>query len=245
MKKILVAVNFFFFSMISSQYSGLKIEKIGFDRNNNIYKIGRTFQYSYKILKNGENFITSSEDDEIILLSNSIVNNKYLVLKVINPKIFQRTNKYQTEIRYSIEPNPASYTYTGVVENKENVWIHPPRIGFLRSLEICPFPYIKLNKPIGYTWEDSMSISNSWSNKEWGVWTGRLLLRYNYKIISEEYIDTSLGKLLCTKIIATAKSDIGTSELILYFSKSWGFVKLNYTLPNNVKIFINLEKIYK
>ena len=74
---------------------------------------------------------------------------------------------------------------TLLLENKENVWIHPPRMGFLNALETCPFPYIKLNKPVGYTWTDKMSIGDHRSNKQWGEWKGRLLLDYTYEIVGK------------------------------------------------------------
>ena len=229
---------------MAQQYDGVKIEKSKVDKNNVIYQIGKTFMYSYSIQKNeNKYFLVNNTKDS--LTTNEVDKNKIDAIKmsVIKPKMFQRTNKNQTEIRYNFEPNPQSRSSTGVVENKENVWIHPPRMGFLNALETCPFPYIKLNKPVGYTWTDKMSIGDHRSSKHWGEWKGRLLLDYTYKIVGKEAIKTSLGSLECYKIESTAKSDIGESKLVSFYNDKYGFVRLEYTLMTGTKIEINLVEV--
>ena len=229
---------------MAQQYDGLKIEKSKVDKNNVIYQIGKTFRYSYSIQKNeNKYFLVNNTEDS--LTTNELDKNKIdgIKMSVIKPKMFQRTNKNQTEIRYNFEPNPRSRSSTGVVENKENVWIHPPRMGFLNALETCPFPYIKLNKPVGYIWTDKMNIGDHRSNKQWGEWKGRLLLDYTYKIVGKEAIKTSLGSLDCYKIESTAKSNIGESKLVSFYNDKYGFVKLEYTLMTGSQIEINLVEV--
>jgi hypothetical protein len=165
-------------------------------------------------------------------------------LTVIKPRVFKRTNKNQTEVYYSYEPNPKIVSATGIVENAENIWVHPPRDGFFKSLETCPFPYAKLNKPIGYRWTDSMSIGNHWADKKWGLWDGRLLLNYEYEISGKEIIHTEIGELDCIVINAIATSKIGQSRLKYYLSQEYGFVKLEYILFTGLEIELNiLQKI--
>lgn len=227
------------------QYGGLHIEKRRVDKNNKIYTLGKEFVFNINITENDSTFYLKENKTEDFELTNNIDSIKIseIHLTVIKPRIFQRTNKNQTEIYYSYEPNPTTTSATGIVENIENIWIHPPRSGFFKSLETCPFPYIKLNKPIGYKWTDSMSIGNHWSNKKWGEWEGRLSLNYDYEIVGKEKIDSEFGKIDCIVVNAVANSIIGNSKLKAYFSEKYGFIKLEYTLFNGIKINLNLDKI--
>ena len=243
-KKLIIALLAISNLCIAQQYDGLKIERSKVDKNNVIYQIGKTFLYSYSIQKDvNRYFLVNNTEDS--LTTNELDRNKIdgIKMSVIKPKMFQRTNKNQTEIRYNFEPNPQSRSSTGVVENKDNVWIHPPRMAFFNALETCPFPYIKLNKPVGYTWTDKMSIGEHCSNKQWGEWKGRLLLDYTYEIVGKEAIKTSLGSLECYKIASTAKSTIGESKLVSFYNDKYGFVKLDYTLMTGTQIEINLVEV--
>jgi len=229
----------------AQQYDGLHIEKSKVDRNNSIYNLGKEFVFNIKITENDSTFFLKENEEDNFELSNDIDSLKIseIHLTVIKPRIFKRTNKNQTEVCYSEEPNPKTISHTGIVENTENIWIHPPRSGFFKSLETCPFPYIKLNNDIGYKWTDSMSIGNHWGDKKWGLWEGRLLLNYEYEIRGKEKIQTNIGELDCFVITATATSDIGQSKLKSYFSNEYGFVKLEYTLFTGVEIELNIMKL--
>ena len=227
------------------QYDGLHIEKRKVDKNNNVYTLGKEFVFNIKITENGSTFFLKENETEDFELTSDIDSLKIseIHLTVIKPRMFQRTNKKQTEVYYSYEPNPTITSSTGIVENIENIWIHPPRSGFFKSLETCPFPYVKLNKPIGYKWTDSMSIGNHWSNRKWGKWDGRLMLDYEYEIAEREKIDSKLGEIDCLVINAIAISEIGESKLKAYYSNKYGFVKLKYTLFTGIEIDLSLEQI--
>ncbi len=229
------------------QYDGLHIEKSKIDKGNCIYSLGKEFVFNIKITENDSTkFLNLKENiHDDFKLSGNIDSLKIseIHLTVIKPRVFKRTNKNQTEVYYSYEPNPKIVSATGIVENTENIWVHPPRDGFFKSLETCPFPYIKLNKPIGYRWTDSMSIANHWADKKWGLWEGRLLLNYEYEICGKEIILTKIGELDCIVINAIATSKIGQSRLKYYFSQEYGFVKLEYILFTGLKIELNIEQI--
>ncbi len=227
------------------QYENLHIEKSKIDKNNSIYTLGKEFIYDIKITENDSIIFLKENKFDDFKLSYDIdpLNISEIHLTIIKPRIFKRTNKNQTEIYYSYEPNPRIVSSTGIVENAENIWIHPPRDGFFKSLETCPFPYIKVNKPTGYIWTDSMSIGNHWSNMKWGFWDGRLLLNYEYEIKGKEKIHTKIGELNCIVVNAVANSNIGQSGLKYYFSPEYGFVKLEYLLFTGLQIELNIVQI--
>ena len=233
------------FSGICQQYDGVEIEKSKIDKNNTIYTLGKEFIFNINIENNGEVlYIKNNEDDSIQITKNrdsAAITEVHLT--VIKPKLFQRTNKHQTEIYYSYEPNPTSISATGIVENQKNIWLHPPRNEFFKALETCPFPYIVKDKPVGFQWKDSMSIGKHWGNKLWGEWNDRLLLNYKYEITETEILNTPFGEIECSVINAIATSELGQSRLKAYYSEEYGFVALHYTLFSGIEIDLKLDKI--
>ena len=223
------------------QYDGLMIEKRGVDQNNAIYTFGKEFVFNIHIQDSSSTFVING-DHELTRNVDSLKVSE-IHMTVIKPKMFGRTNKNQTEVCYSYEPSPTLVASTGIVENHENVWIHPPRRGFFKSLETCPFPYVKLRKSVGYEWADSMRIGDHWSDQRWGEWEGKLLLNYQYKISGTETLHSSLGDIDCLIIDATASSKIGESRLKAYFSEVYGFVRLEYTLFTGIKIELDLSSV--
>ncbi|MFV0145797.1 hypothetical protein OBJ68_09995 [Empedobacter falsenii] len=235
-------VIFFSISCFSQQYDNLYIEKSKIDKNNIIYTVGSSFIYEVKIIIDDKiNYIDKNNKDSLTFDNKNGIQG--IQIDVEKSKLFGRTNKNQTEIKYSDYPNPTFRVSTGLVENEKNIWFHPPRFGFLKALETCPFPYIKFDEQIiGYKWNDQMLISEYWSDKRWGIWKGKLLLKYDYEIITQETMETKFGNLNITKIYATASSEIGQSSSILYFNEKYGFIKIEYTLFNGIKINLDLKK---
>ena len=95
-----------------------------------------------------------------------------------------------------------------------------------------------MKKPLelGLEWTDQMRIGKNWGNKLWGEWKGQLLLTYSYKITEKKTIKTEIGEIDCFVIESSAKSEIGTTRLISYFSEKYGFVRLEYELLNDLKV---------
>ena len=233
----------------SQQFKSLIIEKEHL--NNTIYKTGNVFVYNYEIIDNGDKYKLSVNNGfdvgngfELIKEDLDTTN---LKIQLLVPKVGkkERTNKNQTEIYYIFEPNYTSFNRTGIVENSNNIWIHPPRKGFFRCLETCPFPYAKLPLQVGNKWSDKMKISNSWSHEKWGKWKGKLLLTYNYEVSGKSTLNTPLGELDCFVINASASSNIGKSYLKMYYSEEYGFIKLEYIMATGLKVNLSLEKFRK
>lgn len=236
--------------LISSQsfcqdYKGVYLEKTKVDKNNEIYSLGKEFIFKINISQNDKTyFLKSNNHDDFELSENcDAAGITEIYLTVIKPKLFQRTNKNQTEIVYSYQTRPTNISYTGLVENNINVWTHPPRQGLFQALETSPFPYIKLNQPIGFKWTDSLTIGDHWSNATLAAWEGDLMLTYEYEITEKEKVKTNFGEIECTVVNAIAISNIGTSYLKAYFSDDLGFVKLNYIVFNGMEISLILDRV--
>lgn len=231
--------------LFGQQYNGLVLEKTRVDKNNRIYMDGSSFVYRVSITTEGAGRYIRSMGAEAFQLTDQReeAQVKEVRLSVMKPRPFQRTNKHQTEICYSYEPEPTFTSNTGLVENEVNCWLHPPRNGFFAALQTCPYPYVKLDQPVGYTWADSMSIANHWADSAWGTWQGRLLLTYDYRIIGTETIRSELGEIPCMVIEATANSAVGRSTLVAHFSNAYGFVVLDYSLFNGTRVKLSLTKV--
>lgn len=115
---------------------------------------------------------------------------------------------------------------TGIIENKEKIWMHPFRSNQFVSTEVSPFPMVQLPLSIGKTWNRTLNLSYGW-----GKWSHKSISNF-YEVTNKKSIpvDFTGKKLLnCWVINSSAKMDLGTSYLKSYFHPSYGFVKLEYS----------------
>lgn len=147
---------------------------------------------------------------------------------------------YQTNLKYFLG-SEKTYSMSGGIENEANIWIHPHRDLYLEILEINPFPYVKAPYKVGTKWNWALEIGNGWKDERWAIWEGNIINKYNYEIVKEEVLETPFGKLNCFVINSEGKSDIGTTKLISYFHKKYGFVKLDYTNIDASKTILTLK----
>lgn len=232
-----------------------------YNSDNKIYKISKTFTFSYHYENiEGKKFLISKGEEikkgnysifgwkfiEIEKKNNETLNK--IILKSLsgNPFIGQISDYNQTGISYEYimcNSRPLTMEMTGAIENEVNIWLHPPRNGFFQILELNPFPYIKAPYKIGTKWNWKLSIGDNWSDKRWLEWKGRIENNYDYEIVDKKNISTKLGNLDCYVINAKAKSRIGETELISYFNPEFGFVKLEYKNIDGTKTILELEKV--
>jgi hypothetical protein len=116
----------------------------------------------------------------------------------------------------------------GAVENEAEFWIHPPRYGQYRILELSPFPYIKLPAVSGKTWEWEVYPPQMYADSAWASWKGILRVKFRYTLGGIVQLATPLGNLPCSLVQAEGISKLGTTSLEAYFHPTYGFVRLNY-----------------
>ena len=251
MKKLL----FFLFSLsfhlcFSQQYDTVIIEKKNVDENNVIYQVGDAYIYDYEIIIDGKTSklttnkgMFSSRSFEFTPNDSSDLEVELICLLVQRVTDNERTNKNQTQISYLQLPKFASFSSTGVVENDNNIWIHPIRDGFFNALETAPFPFVKKPLKVGSQWNDEMRIGEGWEHELWGQWEGKLDLNYSYIITGTTILNTEIGDIECYEVEGKATSVLGTSELKAYFSEKYGFVRLEYTFVNDLKVNLWLLEV--
>lgn len=227
-----------------------------FNYDNQIYTIGKEFIYAYYfIAKNGKKHLFCGNrlgKSGLWELIDTTEINEYTIrnykLKVLSGmEVFRNIPNYcQTIIQQNITKNSgqiAEESSTGLIENENNIWQHPPRVKNFRVLELNPFPFIKKPFEIGNSWNWSLEIGDHWSNKEWKEWSGSITNNMTYEIISKAEVESNFGKIECYKIQSKAKSRIGETYLTAFFNTKYGFVKLDYTNIDGSKIIFELERI--
>jgi hypothetical protein len=233
-----------------------------YNSNNEIYNVGRKFTYSYfnqnskgqKILIKRAKGILQPEgytiyDWEFVNIENQDNETvSRIILKPNSGNPFEGNDPDYNQTGFDYEyvlnngKNHLKET-TGAIENKMNVWIHPPRSNFFKILELNPFPYIKAPYKIGTKWNWKLEIGDHWSDKRWLEWKGGIENTYDYEIKEKKIIITKLGSLECYIVHAKAKSRIGETELISYFNPKFGFVKLEFKNIDGTKTILELENV--
>lgn len=250
---------YFLGDLAVEQFDAKIMDENRYNQNNIIYTPKTKIKYSYKYIdNNAKEFLFQNSDlnHDFIwdLIDTEEVDDSTIntVLITVLEGLFKNYNgtpeESQTVIGYEYcnrLGKSGNRWDTGLVENEENVWMHPPRNNFFRILQLNPYPFIKKPYTIGNKWASKLSMDNSRSNKNWKEWDGIIENKCKYEIIDKVNLNTNLGKLVCYKIKSTAKSRIGETSLMAYFNEKYGFVKLDYTNINNTKIILEIADFVK
>ena len=130
-----------------------------------------------------------------------------------------------------------SQTGEGVIENIEQVWMHPIRINQYKFTEIAPFPEVQLPLKKGKKWGNPTMIDEGW-----GEWDG-LTIESTYKITGQTTFKLNDLKIDCWIIKSVAKCQLGESKLTTYFNEEYGFVKMAYENYEDEKLVFELINI--
>ena len=230
-----------------------------YNRDNSIYRVGRnfTFAYSYQD-KAGTNMLMAKADTvsqnggswNLVRADSKSANVvSHLLLSVkpgLMPFIQVIPDYNQTVILYDFKlvgGESWNNEMTGVIENRKNLWLHPPRTGLFGVLELNPFPYIKQPVEIGAEWTWKLKFGDHWANPRWLSWKGANENTIHYKITGKSAVNTKLGVLQCYVVESEAKSALGSTRLVSYYHHELGFVKLNYTNIDKSTLTLELQSV--
>lgn len=220
----------FLFGILATVHAQDKILSGAANENddNTIYIVGRKFQFSVYYF-----------DDK-----DSIKKIDSLNLEVTDDFYPQASQTSINWIHYQVNKNDTTVEKesTGVKDSQDRFFIHPPRQGDLYILSFAVFPALRT-----YLFSDSTLPYNS---------SGVITMMKSYEgqpINSVETFKEYKGKkftdtpfkndFLTYHLTATAKSEIGTILGNYYFSEIYGFVRLDYKLPDNSSISIRLSGV--
>jgi len=218
--------------------------------DNTIYTKGKKFYYKYTLLKDRKKLFFNFISDRDWTLTDTIVSKtvegiRVQILEGLEPFIKYDSSYSQTVMRmdYLTPSGIPNYERTGIVENKKNVWLHPPRSSFFKILEINPFPFIQEPYEVGNKWKWKLAIGDLWSDPRWCLWKGQIINECEYEITELTELTTQLGILPCIVVNSKAKSSIGSTYLKSYFNKKYGFIRYEYTNIDGSELVFDLWKV--
>ena len=223
-----------------------------FTSDNVIYSIGKTFVYEYVYFDtNGKPFYFESKDRysqewELVPTDSATSQTVTKVAMSIVSRSKQDSSYRQSPILYKFitsSGEKVGLSGTGLVENHENIWIHPPMQKLFKILQLNPYPFIKKPYEIGHTYQWSLKIGDYWGNEKWKAWTGTITNRQEYSITKKENVLTNFGTVNCLKIVATGTSELGKTYLVSYFNDTIGFVKHEYINIDGSRLNMSLVKV--
>jgi hypothetical protein len=121
---------------------------------------------------------------------------------------------------------------TGVVENENEVWMHPFRSNQYIFTEVAAFPLVRFPLERGMSWTSNLDIYEGW-----GRWSNQTI-NNTYLVIGQEDIELEFGNLKAWHLKATTTAPFGNSIHDFWFHEEYGFIKMivnNYA--NQVLIF--------
>lgn len=173
-------------------------------------------------------FTTGSEWVYVVktLDSNKIINKLDTLKLTVEEGTFLIRQKKISWSMKNVLPNGSIeeiFEITGVVENSERIWLHPPRLDFLKFTELTAFPEVQFPAKENSEWSSTLKIGAGWSE-----WQGeKVKSRYTLSNNSELAITDS-----CYVVSATSNSKLGTFKTAYKFCINSGFEYIHYQHPN-------------
>lgn len=223
---------------INTNFDSLEFTERKIPKVRRIFKAGKT--YHYKAL-----YLNSNNDT---------LSNRFVLMKTTGERwewqpmkqdlIYYEFPDYKTDsiklsnhdINKEIQ-HWNSQTGEGVIENIEEVWMHPIRINQYKFTEIAPFPQVKFPLEKSRIWYSQKMIDEGW-----GEWNGQTIIN-TYKIAGQTTIKLNDLQIDCWIIKGTAKCQLGNSKLTTYFNEEYGFVKMEYQNYENERLVFQLIKL--
>ncbi len=152
-------------------------------------------------------------------------------------KDIERTKKHQLN-KGILDRRWMDKGIEGVIENIEEIWMHPFRFNQYNFTEVAPFPEVKLPLKIGKSWTGNLRIMEGWG--DWENTSGN----FKYEVVSREDIITKYGKISnCWRILSKSKYQFGDSVFEFWFNENLGFVKQQYKNYGEQTLSIELEEV--
>jgi hypothetical protein len=226
MKKYIVAflAVVSFYSCTSEEKKSVQVEE---PESEFIYRRDRQFTFLASHFDKSGNL---TDLDTLFLTTNG---------KVINEQYGQ------TYSSWTSTGNEFGNGYTGITEHDTTVWIHPPRSGRYKKLELSPFPMIKYPLQPGNEWTWSLLVGNHYSIEGFAEWDDKTNEEFNstYKITRKLPLKTPVGMVNCFEIDSSTKSKFERTELKAYFNTDYGFVKLDYKNIDQGRLLMELIEV--
>ncbi len=183
--------------------------------------------------------------DSMNLYRNNAID--YLTMTVFNTKGHTSLANNQTIIKYdyinNINGPILQGERTGIVENSEKIFLHPPRSYSFSLLQLTAFPYLKLPLSNHLQWTAFNSIPYE-TLKHSGInHQTDLNLNFEYNVVEEINHKSELGTLKCWKINAISESEGYKVHSTYLFNNTYGFIQMEHNINNTHYYLLKLTNI--
>lgn len=116
---------------------------------------------------------------------------------------------------------------TGVIDNGDTIWLHPPRHDIYFVHEFTPFPEVRFPIEVGKQW--TTDFGYVWPSKELNIPAGvKVKPHYTVEVKFEEYSDI-LGRTIdCYRIVGVINQALIKSKWIGVFNDELGFIRMEF-----------------
>ncbi len=132
--------------------------------------------------------------------------------------------------------------HTGVVDSENMFFIHQPRIGDLRILSFADFPQFST-----YVFKDTIGTTRSEGSVAMAkTFDGVLITKVKTRSESKGKTTIPVGELGERRVFAfsgRAESELGVMNSRYFFDQVFGFVKMEFMLPDSSEINIELQRV--
>lgn len=145
-------------------------------------------------------------------------------------------------LRYDYEKcgnNPAYYEITSYIDNENYIELHPPRMGLLSFTAVLPYP--------NYHYPEDCVVSingETYFEKTTFEPAKNKTISYKSEQKGSETINHNGKEIKCYTITGENTNhieELGQYRVKYFFNTTLGFVRWEYTLPNNEKIILELQ----
>ena len=145
-------------------------------------------------------------------------------------------------LRYDYEKcgnNPAYYEITSYIDNENYIELHPPRMGMLSFTAVLPYP--------NYHYPEGCVVSingETYFEKTTFKPARNKTIFYKSEQKDSETINHNGKEIECYTITGENTNhieELGQYKVKYFFNTTLGFVRWEYTLPNNEKIILQLK----
>ncbi len=217
----------------------LRIEK-----KRDVFEPCRTITYRAKFYNENGGLI-SNETIEVVPTGNRWEHqpekqDEIIINYYFNPDSVKFINSFQLN-KSILNRKWQNQKTTGIIENVEKIWTHPFRSNQYNFTQVAPFPQIELPVEKGKKWKDNkISLGEGF-----GDWNN-MKVKSEFEVIEHSDIQTEYGKFKNSwKIRAVSTFPLGQSELVYWYHKNYGFVKLEYMNYGNQRLEIEIIEIQK
>lgn len=131
---------------------------------------------------------------------------------------------------------------TGMYEEKDLIWIHPPREEEFSLLEYTPWPRIYFPVSNHLSWKTELPLGKYWVNEEFGIEEDDIL-KFNFVNAGPASYSYKGQKLECWKIEAESTNLKPQTKSLSLFNKEYGFVRMVFQNLDNSIITLELSDV--